>query len=86
MVNTEYIRKEVRGDEKLQTKMQNNLESSLYAAKKDMARRQPIDLLSSAIDDIEKIDLGAVSKLKDSDRKEAIRIMKCIKDKVKYNE
>jgi len=26
------------------------------------------------------------SKEKDSDRKEAIRIMECIKDKVKYNE
>ena len=30
------------------------------------------------------IDLS--SKEKDSDRKEAIRIMECIKDKVKYNE
>lgn len=91
MVNTEYIRKEIRGDEKLQTKMQNNLESSLYEAKKDMARRQPVDLLSSAIDDIEKIDLGAISKLKDSDRNEFEDGLKIILEKIhaiekKFNE
>lgn len=82
-ISTDYIRKEIRDNTELKQKMQNNLEGSLYEAKKDFARKQPLELLSAAIDDIEKIDLIAVARLQNEDREEFRKNLEIIQEKIK---
>lgn len=82
IVDTEYIRKEIRENDTLKTKMRENLENILYEAKKDIARKQPIDSLNMAIEDIEKIDLAAISCLKNNDKNEFEEGLKIIKEKI----
>ncbi len=91
IVNTEYIRKEIREDEELKSKISNNLEEALYNAKKGEARKKPIELLKSINDDVSKIDPNAVSRLRGEDRKEFEEQLIVLKEKVsnieeKFNE
>ncbi len=82
VINTEYIRKEIRENDTLRKKMNDNLENVLYKAKRDLVRKQPIEALNMAIDSIEKIDLTAVSRLKNNDREDFERDLKLILEKI----
>ena len=91
IINTEFIRKEIREDEELKSKISNNLEEALYAAKKGEARKKPIELLKSINDDISKIDTTAVSRLRGEDREEFNEQLEILKEKIsnveeKFNE
>lgn len=91
IVNTDFIRKEIREDEELKSKISNNLEEALYNAKKGEARKKPIELLKSINDDISKIDTSAVSRLRGEDREEFNEQLVILKEKIsnveeKFNE
>lgn len=82
IINTDFIRKEIREDEELKSKISNNLEEALYNAKKDEARKKPIELLKSINDDISKIDTSAVSRLRGEDREEFNEQLVILKEKI----
>lgn len=84
IINTEFIRKEIRENDVLKEKISQNLDDALYAAKKDEARKKPIELLKSINDDIGKIDLSSVSRLRGEDRTDFDEQMKILKEKI-YN-
>lgn len=91
IINTDFIRKEIREDEELKSKISNNLEEALYIAKKGEARKKPIELLKSINDDISKIDTDAVSRLRDENREEFNEQLVILKEKIsnveeKFNE
>ena len=91
IVNTEFIRKEIRENEELKNKISNNLEDALYNAKKGEARKKPIELLKSINDDVSKIDPDAVSRLRGEDRTEFEEQLNILKEKIsnveeKFNE
>lgn len=91
IINTDFIRKEIREDEELKSKISNNLEEALYNAKKGEARKKPIELLKSINDDISKIDTSAVSRLRGEDREEFNEQLAILKEKIsnveeKFNE
>lgn len=91
VVNTEFIRKEIRENDVLKEKISQNLDDALYTAKKDEARKKPIELLKSINDDIGKIDLTAISRLRGEDRTDFEEQMKVLKEKInnveeKFNE
>lgn len=91
VVNTEFIRKEIRENDELKEKISKNLDDALYRAKKDEARKKPIEMLKSINDDLGKIDLTAVSRLKDDARKEFEEQLAILKEKTvnveeKFNE
>lgn len=91
IINTDFIRKEIREDEELKSKISNNLEEALYNAKKGEARKKPIELLKSINDDISKIDTSAVSRLRGEDREEFNEQLVILKEKIsnveeKFNE
>lgn len=91
VINTEFIRKEIRENESLKEKISQNLDDALYSAKKDEARKKPIELLKSINDDIGKIDLTAVSRLRGEDRSDFEEQMAILKEKIetieeKFNE
>lgn len=91
IINTDFIRKEIREDEELKSKISNNLEEALYNAKKGEARKKPIELLKSINEDISKIDTSAVSRLRGEDREEFNEQLVILKEKIsnveeKFNE
>lgn len=91
IINTDFIRKEIREDEELKSKISNNLEEALYNAKKGEARKKPIELLKSINDDISKIDTSAVSRLRGEYREEFNEQLVILKEKIsnveeKFNE
>ena len=91
IINTDFIRKEIREDEELKSKISNNLEEALYNAKKGEARKKPIELLKSINDDISKIDTSAVSRLRGEDREKFNEQLVILKEKIsnveeKFNE
>ena len=91
IINTEFIRKEIRENEELKNKISNNLEDALYNAKKGEARKKPIELLKSINDDVSKIDPDAVSRLRGEDRTEFEEQLNILKEKIsnveeKFNE
>ena len=91
VINTEFIRKEIRENDELKEKISKNLDEALYKAKKDEARKKPIEMLKSINDDLGKVDLTAVSRLKDDDRKEFEEQLSILKEKTvnveeKFNE
>lgn len=83
VINTEFIRKEIREDSNLKEKISQNLDEALYLAKKDEARKKPIELLKSINDDIGKIDLTSVSRLRGEERSDFEEQMKILKEKIK---
>lgn len=90
-INTDFIRKEIREDEELKSKISCNLEEALYNAKKGEARKKPIELLKSINEDISKIDTSAVSRLRGGDREEFEEQLEILKEKIsnveeKFNE
>lgn len=91
IVNTDFIRKEIRENEDLKRNISQNMEDALYMAKKTEARKKPIEIMQSINDDITKLDLTAVSRLKDEDRinfKEQLDLLKEKIDNIedKFNE
>lgn len=82
-VNTEFIRKEIRENDDLKEKISKNLDEALYKAKKEIARQKPIEMLKSINDDLGKIDLTAVSRLKDDSRKDFEEQLAILKEKTK---
>ncbi len=91
VVNTEFIRSEIRENEELKNKISQNLDDALYAAKKDEARRKPIEILKSINDDISKLDLTAVSRLSGEERIDFQEQLEILKEKTnsvegKFNE
>lgn len=91
VINTEIIRKEIRENEVLKEKISENLDDALYSAKKNEARKKPIELLKSINDDLGKIDLTAVSRLRGEDRIDFDEQLKVLKEKIenveeKFNE
>lgn len=91
IINTEIIRKEIRENELLKEKISENLDEALYSAKKNEARKKPIELLKSINDDLGKIDLTAVSRLRGEDRADFDEQLKFLKEKIenveeKFNE
>lgn len=82
IVNTEFIRKEIRENSSLKEKISQNLDDALYTAKKDEARKKPIELLKSINDDIGKIDLASVSRLRGEDRFDFEEQLKILKEKI----
>ncbi len=83
IVNTDFIRKEIREDENLKTKISDNLEDALYKVKLFEERKKPIEMLKSINDDIVQIDLIAVSKMSGEERKEFEGQLKLLKEKTK---
>lgn len=91
IVNTEFIRKEIRENEELKKNISENLEEILYKAKKGEARKKPIEILKSINDDISKVDPTAVSRLRGEDRTEFEEQLNILKEKIdnveeKFNE
>ena len=91
IVNTEYIRKEIRENDELKEKISNNLSDALYKAKKEEARKKPIEMLKSINDDLAKIDLTAVSRLTNDARIDFEEQLSILKEKTnsveeKFNE
>lgn len=91
VVNTEFIRREIRENDVLKEKISQNLDDALYSAKKDEARKKPIELLKSINDDITKIDLTAISRLRGDDRTDFAEQLGYLKEKIetveeKFNE
>lgn len=72
LLNTEYIRKNIRENEPLKKKMSNNIDDAIYEAKKVKVRSIPLEMIESVKDDISKIDLIAVSKLNSEDKNKFI--------------
>ncbi len=91
IVNTEFIRKEIRENDDLKEKISKNLDDALYEAKIEEARKKPIEMLKSINDDLGRIDLTAVSRLKDDARKDFEEQLSILKEKTvnveeKFNE
>ncbi len=91
IVNTEFIRKEIRENDDLKEKISKNLDDALYEAKIEEARKKPIEMLKSINDDLGRIDLIAVSRLKDDARKDFEEQLSILKEKTvnveeKFNE
>lgn len=78
-----YLRNEIREDEELNQKISENIEDALYIAKKGEVKRLPIEKISDANLAIEKIDLTAVSKLRDEERNEFGRELEMLKESIK---
>lgn len=78
-----YLRDEIREDEELNKKISENIEEALYIAKKGEAKRLPIEKISDANLAIEKIDLTAVSKLRDEERNEFGRELEMLKESIR---
>lgn len=78
-----YLRDEIREDEELNKKISENIEETLYMAKRGEAKRLPIEKISDANLAIEKIDLTAVSKLRDEERNEFGRKLEMLKESIK---
>lgn len=78
-----YLRDEIREDEELNKKISENIEETLYMAKRGEAKRLPIEKISDANLAIEKIDLTAVSKLRDEERNEFGRELGMLKESIK---
>ena len=77
------MRNEIREDEELNQKISENIEDALYIAKKGEVKRLPIEKISDANLAIEKIDLTAVSKLRDEERNEFGRELEMLKESIK---
>lgn len=90
-VTAAYLRDEIREDEILNKKVSENMEDTLYIAKKGEAKRLPIEKISDANLSIGKIDLTAVSKLRDEERNEFCKELEILKEAIrkieeKFNE
>lgn len=83
IVSTEFIRKEIRENDDLKNNISENLNEALYKAKKDEIKMKPIEMLKSINDDISKIDLTAVSRLKNEPRDEFDEQLTILKEKIK---
>ena len=68
MVNTEFIRKEIREDDKLREEMKNFLDDAVLESRKERARVIPVDMIENINEDLHKIDVLAVSKLTGEDK------------------
>lgn len=82
IVNTDYIRKEIREDDALKTNMSEKLDNALYEAKRIEARKVPIELLSSINNDLQKLDLTMISKISGDDKKELYEELNRMKEKI----
>lgn len=90
-VTAAYLRDEIREDEILNKKVSENMEDILYIAKKGEVKRLPIEKINDANLAIEKIDLTAVSKLRDEERNEFSKELEILKEAIrkieeKFNE
>lgn len=82
-VTASYLRDEIREDDELNKKVSENMEDTLYIAKKSEAKRLPIEKISDANSLIEKIDLTAVSKLRDEERNEFSKELEILKEAIR---
>ena len=86
IVNIEYIREEIRNDEILSKKISDNMSDAIYEARKETAKKQPIEIISSINSDISKVDIIGVSRLSGDDKAEFNKELKNLKEKIKYIE
>ena len=82
-VDIDYIRDEIRNNDELSEKINNNMSDIIYEAKKSSIKRQPIEIVSSLISDISKIDVVGVSRLSGEDREEFNNELNVLKEKIK---
>lgn len=82
IVTTEFIREEIRENDELKEQISKNLNDALYKAKKDEARKQPIELLKSINDDVAKLELPAIQRLRGEDREEFAEQLNILKEKL----
>ena len=86
VVNTAYIRNEIRDNTKLKDKISENLSTALYNAKKGVAKRKPIEILKSINDDISKIDVVAISRFRGEEREDFEEQLEILRDKIEHIE
>ncbi len=71
-VTTDYIRNNIRNDSELSDKMDVIFNNALDSAKKVEAKRIPIETLNGINNDLSKLDMGAVCRLKGDSKNEFI--------------
>lgn len=82
-IDIEFIREDLRKDDNLVKKLENNFEEYSDKTKYENARRRPIDQLRDFTRDINEIDTYAISKLSQEEKNEIIEYLEEIKTKIK---
>ena len=86
VVNTDYIRKEIREDSVLKNNISEKLDEALYEAKRNEARKIPIELVSSINSDLQKLDLTMISRISGDEKNEFTEEINKIKEKIEIIE
>ena len=82
-IDLDFIREELRKDEKIVKKLEDNFEEYSDKTKYENARRRPIDQMRDFTGDINEIDTYAVSKLSEEEKNEIKEYIEDIKTKIK---
>lgn len=82
MVDTDYIRNNLREDEELKEGINKEFQNAIYSARKLEAAHAPVEAIKNLNDDLSKIDLTAVSRINGSDRVEFADQLKILKERV----
>ena len=82
-INLEFIREDLRKDDNIVKKLENNFEEYSDKTKYENARRRPIDQLRDFTRDINDIDTFAISKLNQEEKNEITEYLEDIKTKIK---
>lgn len=80
--DSDFIKDEIRSDDKLKTKLLESCEKYLHKVNIDTAQKLPVEQISDASKIIEKVDLDALKYLKTEDMEDFINIYKYIKEKI----
>ena len=82
-IDLDFIREELRKDEKIVKKLEDNFEEYSDKTKYENARRRPIDQMRDFTRDINEIDTYAISKLNEEEKNEIKEYIEDIKTKIK---
>ncbi len=81
-LSVKYIKDEIRSDKYLSDGVSKTLTDTLYSAKKEEAKKVPIELLTSVNSDISKLDLTAVSRLSGDDKDDFVKELDLLKKSI----
>jgi len=86
-ITTAYIRNTVRTDSEIREEMKANVENTTYTVKKEKLKVLPIEQLKEINDDLDKLDITAISRLQWEDKENFIEQLDLMKEKIKqFNE
>lgn len=83
ILDSEYIRENIRADEVLKRKMLENCNNFLYKSKVDVVKKLPIEKLEDIGDILNKLDIDSISHLSGEDKDNFVNVYNLVKEKMK---